>query len=261
MFVKTSSLTMYCEEHGRGDPLILLHGGTDTCRYWDPVMPYLTPHFRVITPDSRGHGRTDNPAGTLSYPQMAEDVLALVEALGLTRPAIGGWSDGGQIALEIGIRYPDAARALVVGGAGYRYSEDYVREIRQGTFTREDGTVDVDAWEAANPEGARSMRQAHRHVYGSEHWKNVLRWCAKLWLTPFGLTAADFAKITAPTVLMNGDRDPYFPVEETVEMFRMIAPAEMTIFPGADHSVPLTQPEAFARTLITFLERHPVPSG
>jgi pimeloyl-ACP methyl ester carboxylesterase len=255
MLVKTSTVTMYFEEHGAGEPLILLHGGTDTCHYWDPVVPYLASRFQVITPDSRGHGRTDNPAGRLSYPLMAEDVIAMIAALGLNRPAIGGWSDGGQIALEIGIRYPDATQALIVGGAGYRYSEEYVREIRQATFARDDGTVDVAAWAAANPEAAESMRLAHGQVCGPEHWQDVLQWCANLWLTTFGLTATDFAKITAPTLLVNGDRDPFFPVEETVEMFRLIAPAELAIFPGADHALPMAQPEAFARIVEAFLER------
>jgi pimeloyl-ACP methyl ester carboxylesterase len=250
--LQTNGLTLYYEEHGAGNPLILLHGGTDTCHYWDPVVPYLASHFRVITPDSRGHGRTNNPAGTLSYRLMAEDVIAMIAALGLEKPVIGGWSDGGQIALEIGIHYPDTARALIVGGAGYRYSEDYVREIRRATFTRDDGTVDVTAWQAANPEAAASMRAAH----GLKRWQDVLRWCAQLWLTPFGLSTAAFAKISAPTLLVNGDRDQFFPPEETVEMFRLIGPAELAIVPGADHSLSQTQSELFARTLEAFLERH-----
>jgi pimeloyl-ACP methyl ester carboxylesterase len=247
---------MYYEESGVGEPLVLLHGGTDTCQYWDPVIPYLTDRFRVIAPDSRGHVRTDNPSGTLSYPQMADDVIALIAALGLEKPIICGWSDGGQIALEIGIRYPDVARALVVGGAGYRFSDDYVREVRRAMFAREDGTIDVTAWEAANSEAVPGLQEVHGQVLGSEHWKAMLQWCAQLWLTPFGLTSTDFAKITTPTLLVNGDRDPFFPVEESVEMLRMIEPAELAIFPAADHSLPATQAKSFASAIMEFLERH-----
>jgi pimeloyl-ACP methyl ester carboxylesterase len=255
-FAQANGLRMYYEESGAGEPLILLHGGTDTGRYWDPILPYLANRYRIIAPDSRGHGRTDNPSGSLTYPQMAADVVALIPALGLEKPVVGGWSDGGQIALEIGIRYPNVARALVVGGAGYRFSPEYVLQVRLATFAHDDGTVDLAVWETANPEAIPPLREVHQHVYGPEHWQAVLQWCAQLWLTPFGLTASDFAKIAAPTLLVNGDRDQFFPVEEEVELLRMIKPAELAIFPGADHSLPTTRPEAFASVIVAFLDRH-----
>lgn len=255
-FVEANGLRIYYEERGTGKPLVLLHGGFETGWAWDLVMPRLSERFRVIAPDSRGHGRTNNPLGALSYPLMADDVLAFCDALELNRPAVGGWSDGGQIALEIGIRHPDAAGALLVGGAGYRYSDDYGRAIRESTFTRANNLVDLPEWQAANPESATTARDAHRHVYGEDHWKTLMQWCAELWLTPFGLTAEDFAKITAPTLVISGDRDPFFPVEESVEMFRMISTAELAILPGADHSLPSAQPDAFADTVAAFLGRH-----
>jgi pimeloyl-ACP methyl ester carboxylesterase len=71
----------------------------------------------VFTPDSRGHGRTDNPSGEISYRVLADDIAALVRALDLHKPMIAGYSDGGQVALEIGLRYPDLPRCLIVGGA------------------------------------------------------------------------------------------------------------------------------------------------
>jgi pimeloyl-ACP methyl ester carboxylesterase len=116
-YVNANGLDVYYEEVDAGAPLILLHGGTVTSARWQPQLPAFARHFRVITPDSRGHGRTNNPAGVLSYRLMADDMAALVQALGLDAPLICGYSDGGQIALEIGMRYPDLAAALVVGGA------------------------------------------------------------------------------------------------------------------------------------------------
>ncbi len=89
---------------------------------WQTHTPFFARHFRVIAPDSRGHGRANNPTGEFSYRLMADDVVALVQALGLTKPLICGYSDGGQTALEIGMRYPNLAAALVVGAAWYRSS-------------------------------------------------------------------------------------------------------------------------------------------
>lgn len=118
-YVSANGLDIYCEECSSGQPLILLHGGTVTHKMWEPWLPVFAPHFRVITPDSRGHGKTNNPSGPIHYRQMAEDVAALIQALDLTRPAVFGYSDGGQIALELAMRCPGLASTLVIGAAWY----------------------------------------------------------------------------------------------------------------------------------------------
>ena len=76
------------------------------------------------------HGRTDNPTGELGYRVMADDVAALVGALDLQRPLMLGYSDGGQIALELGMRYSGLARALVLGGTQFRFSVAYLEDAR-----------------------------------------------------------------------------------------------------------------------------------
>jgi len=116
-YILVNGLKMYFEECGSGKPLILLHGGTVTSSMWKIHIPFFAQHFRVFAPDSRGHGRTNNPTGEFSYRLMADDVAAFVQAMGLTKPFICGYSDGGQIALEIGMCYPNLAAALVVGAA------------------------------------------------------------------------------------------------------------------------------------------------
>lgn len=94
------------EEHGEGTPLVLIHGGLASSAAWAPAIAELTAGFRVIQLDSRGHGRSTNPGGQLSYARIADDVAALIAALGLIRPVVGGWSDGGQATLELGARHP-----------------------------------------------------------------------------------------------------------------------------------------------------------
>ena len=114
-YVQANDLNIHYERRGVGEPLILLHGGTLTGKMWEPYLPALSQHFEVITPDSRGHGKTDNPAQTLSYRAMADDVAAFIQALGLSQPLISGYSDGGQIALELGMHYPNLVKGLIVG--------------------------------------------------------------------------------------------------------------------------------------------------
>jgi pimeloyl-ACP methyl ester carboxylesterase len=89
-YIEANGLRVYYEVYGEGEPLLLLHGGTATSRSWASHLPAFTEHFRVFAPDSRGHGRTDNPTGELGYRAMADDVAALVDALGLRRPLILG---------------------------------------------------------------------------------------------------------------------------------------------------------------------------
>src|ERR671935_1734485 len=115
--IEMNGATLYYEERGTGTPVVLIHGGLVSSAMWEPVLPQLGGDFRVITPDSRGHGRSTIEGGGLSYPQIADDVAALISKLGLVRPVVGGYSDGGQVVLEFGARHPDVAGGRVVGGA------------------------------------------------------------------------------------------------------------------------------------------------
>jgi pimeloyl-ACP methyl ester carboxylesterase len=78
------------------------------------MIPLLADQFRVMTPDSRGHGRSTNPSGRLSFPTIADDLAAMIAALELDRPVVAGWSDGGQITLELAARHPGAAGPIIV---------------------------------------------------------------------------------------------------------------------------------------------------
>ena len=100
-YAQANGIEIYYEETGSGQPLVLLHGGTVTLKSWEKQIPSFAHHFRVIALDSRGHGRTKNPLETMSYRLLADDVAAFIRALELDRPLVCGYSDGGQIALEM----------------------------------------------------------------------------------------------------------------------------------------------------------------
>jgi pimeloyl-ACP methyl ester carboxylesterase len=232
--VKANGLEMYYEEVGSGAPLILLHGGTAIGSSWQPHLSELQKHFRVIMPDSRGHGRTNNPSGELSYCVMADDFAAFSQALGLTKPAIFGYSDGGQTVLEIGMRYPDLAAALVIGGATYQFSQLYYDTVNSFSFIN-NGAVDIEAMERDEPEWAASLKTEHATPDEPDKWKTLLKQITPLWLTPLDYSLADLRKITAPALILVGDRDEGVPVEQAVEMYRTIPNAELAVLPHADH--------------------------
>ena len=110
-FVHANGIDIHYVEMGDGEPLVLLHGGVvSTGPIWNnhPVsynehLSRLAEHFRVIAPDTRGAGATVHKNGTASFALLAEDVLALIDALRLDRPMIGGFSEGGITATLVGI--------------------------------------------------------------------------------------------------------------------------------------------------------------
>src|SRR5215203_3599175 len=204
--IEANGLLIYYEVHGEGEPLLLVHGGTATSQAWASHLPTFAEHFRVFTPDSRGHGKTDNPTSELGYRVMADDVAALVDALGLQRPLVLGYSDGGQIALELGMRYPGLARALVLGGTQFRFSEAYLEDVRALLGVTDGKEVDTGKLEREQPDFVAYLREAHGHVYGPEYWKTYVKKIAALWLTPLGYASEDLAAITDTALLLVGDR-------------------------------------------------------
>jgi pimeloyl-ACP methyl ester carboxylesterase len=256
--IQVHDLNVYYEEQGTGQPLVLVHGGLVTAASWAAYLPLFAPHFRVIAPDARGHGHTTNPSGALSYALLADDLAAFIQALKLDRPLICGYSDGGQVALEIGMRYPGLARALVVGGAWYTFSDAYRAGLRAMGF-ESPGVVHTEQMERVAPGLVELMQAWHAPQRGPDYWQTLARQIAPMWLTPLGYTAADFQKVTQPTLVVIGDRDEFIPVEEALGMFRLLPQAELAVCPGADHAFPFTRMDRFAAVVLDFLQRQRGP--
>jgi pimeloyl-ACP methyl ester carboxylesterase len=252
-YIQANGVDIYYEERGLGKPLLLIHGGTLTAESWQPYLAAFAEHYRVITPDSRGHGRTANPIGTMSYRLLADDMAALVQALDLHKPLICGYSDGGQVALEIGMRYPDLSQALVVGGAWFKFSEAYRAWVRAVLGDEQSPDVDTEQFEHENPDWAAGLQK----TYGPDDWKRLLKQIKPMWAAPLNYTPDDFAHVVAPTLVLLGDHDHFVPVEEAGEMYRLLPNAELAVVPGADHGAFFSAKVAFFQPLmLDFLLRH-----
>ncbi len=119
-YVEINGINLYVETHGTGRPLILLHGGLGSGEMFGPVLPALAAHHQVVTVDLQGHGRTADIDRPLDLRLMAGDIAALIDHLGLDRPALVGYSLGGGVALHTGARYPDKVSRLVLVSAHVR---------------------------------------------------------------------------------------------------------------------------------------------
>ncbi|MGD9511318.1 MAG: alpha/beta fold hydrolase, partial [Geminicoccaceae bacterium] len=102
-----NGVEIYYAVYGSGQPVILLHGGLGNSDYWGDLIPALAPHYRIITMDSRGHGRSTRDGQPYSYDLMASDVIGLMDHLKLGKADIVGWSDGAIIGLDIAMNHPD----------------------------------------------------------------------------------------------------------------------------------------------------------
>lgn len=239
-YIAANGLQIYYEVFGAGHPLILLHGGTATGRSWYGHIPTFAKGFRTITVDSRGHGKTDNPAGELRYTTMADDVAAFIREMLLESPLVLGFSDGAQIAIELGLRHPGLARALVLGGAYHRFSEQYQTGLRGYGFEGPDESGKARIREIPE-EWAAYLQQEHEGQGDPDYWKSLMNQIAVMWWTPLNYTAQDFASITVPTLVVSGDREEASEVEQSVELYRMIPKAELFIVPNAGHMVSADQ--------------------
>jgi pimeloyl-ACP methyl ester carboxylesterase len=255
MYIEANGLEVYYEAYGEGEPLMLIHGGTATSQSWASHLPAFTEHFEVFTPDSRGHGRTDNPTGELGYRVMADDLASLIDALGLQRPLVLGYSDGGQIALELGLCYPGLARALVLGGTQFRFSEAYLEAVRSLLGITEGEELDPEKLEREQPDWVAYLREAHGHVYGPEYWKSYVKQIAALWLKPLRYTPEDIAAVTDPVLLLAGDRDGVC-TEESIELFSVLPNAELAVAPASDHGFIEAKAGLFDALALDFLMRH-----
>jgi pimeloyl-ACP methyl ester carboxylesterase len=251
-YIQANGLNIYYEEHGQGPALLLIHGGTATAESWQPYLAAFAKHYRVITPDSRGHGKTANPTGIMSYRLLADDIAAFVQALDIRKPCIYGFSDGGQVALEIGMRYPDLPQALVVGAAWFKFTEAYRTWVRNLLGDEQSPDVDTQKFERENPEWAGWLQQ----VYGADHWKTALKQIKPMWATPLNYTPDDFAQVVAPTMVLVGDRDEVVPIAEASEMYGLLPNAELAVIPGAGHLASFENAPLAQTLVLDFLLRH-----
>jgi pimeloyl-ACP methyl ester carboxylesterase len=250
-YVQANGLRIFYRECGIGAPLILLHSGTAAGDEWNPLLPLFSHYFHVLVPDCRGHGRTENPAGMLSYRMMADDTMAFSRAVDLEQPIVCGWSDGGHIALEMGIHYRHSVQALVVGAAGCRFPKESMAEYKEIGFLGP-GEVNFEKIERDMPAAVKYWQETH----GEEQWKVLLTQLSHLWFAPLEHCTQHVRLIEAPVMLVAGDRDHTFSVEDTVDMYTHLMHGEIAILPNADHALRETHTDLFGQIVLDFFLRH-----
>lgn len=157
MRVKINDLDYHVEVYGEGFPLLLLHGFTGDSSTWTPFFPVWGKHSRLIIPDIVGHGKTESPEDINRYRMeaTAEDLILLLDHLGIEQVDLLGYSMGGRLALALALLYPERIRKLILESAspGLKTSEErMLRRMKDGelaNFIKDKGIKSfVDYWEA-----------------------------------------------------------------------------------------------------------------
>ena len=264
-YVSANGIDIHYVEAGQGEPLVLLHQGmVSTNPLWadSPVayaghMAVFAERFRVIAPDLRGCGRTANPGGgSISYAQLADDAAAMIDALGLDRPLVCGFSDGATLATILAIRSPGSVRAIV-NHAGYDLFNPQAPSLTMARQVLGGSPEATEADPAAAERFFDSSDQMRPLLDGmrAEHgdgWTTILTQTYERITTSPGYTFEDLRSITAPTLILAGDRDGFCAVEEGAEAYRMLDEGELAILPGQGHVIS----PAAVEVAIDFLGRH-----
>lgn len=239
-YARVNGIRLYHEIHGKGAPLLLLHGGVGDGRQFEKQLPDFVRRYRCIVPDSRAQGRSTDGDGPLSYHQMAEDMIALLDQLHIQRVDIMGWSDGGVIGLDLAMHHPERVRRVVTFGANFRADGLNQPDIDwNATASAESfGPEMKAAYEKQNPEPA--------------HYEQAMNKVIAMWRTQPQWSPAELGTIRARVLVGAGEHD-VIRRDHSEALAKAIPRAELWIVPGASHSVMIERPDLVNPKVLEFL--------
>ena len=211
-YAQANGIRYYYEISGKGEPLLLLHGGLGSTDMFKPIMPAFTEHRQVIAIDLQGHGRTELGRSKISLPDLGDDIASVLTQLGFKSVDVMGYSFGGGVAFRLAVQHPDMVRRLALVSAGFT-SEGFYPEMRE-----QQKQVGAGMAEAMKP---TPMYQSYVAVAPKpEDFPKLLQAMGDLMREQYDYSG-DVKKLTMPTMLIFGDSDMYRP-EHIVEFYKLL---------------------------------------
>jgi pimeloyl-ACP methyl ester carboxylesterase len=201
---------------GRGEPILLIHGGLADAGVWTAEIADLSRDHEVIVADSRGHGRSTRTDERLGYDLMTADYVALLDVLDTGPVTLVGSSDGGIIGLDMAMAHPEKLR----------------RVIAQAANARPDGLSGAMAAATAADDGAAFEAEV-----------------ARMWRTEPTWSDADLRRISVPTTIAIGDHDEAITMEHTEYLARTIPGARLVVLRGVGHFAMSEDPALYVRMI------------
>jgi pimeloyl-ACP methyl ester carboxylesterase len=242
MVVEVNGVELNCETTGEGAPLLWLHGFMGAGPDWKYIFKEAPAGFRVIAPDLRGHGASTNPSGKFSFRDAANDVLALLRFLAVDRVKAIGLSGGGITLLHMATAVPACIESMVIVSAP-PYFPSQARTLQRQTSESMFGEFQMDLMRKRHRHGNEQIDQlfAHARAFADCH-------------DDVSFTPPFLATITADTLIVFGDRDPFYPVSLAFDLRAAIPRSHLWVVPNAGHG-PVFGDRApqFVETALSFL--------
>ena len=254
-YASVNGIDLYYERHGAGAPLILLHGGLGTIdAIFGRLLPALAARREVIAVELQGHGHTADNGREMTYQAMADDIAALIARLGLERADVAGYSVGGGVTLQLGLRHPERVRRLVVISAPHA-TDGWFPEVLAGTAAMDPVAMIGSKWHQAYVSAAPRP----------DDWPLLVRNVSRLMASRYDWSAEIAARMKAPVLVINGDADSVRP-SHAVALYELLGggkadgfaagrgASQLLVVPRANH-LEILDRGALPPALLDYLER------
>lgn len=239
-YVEVNDIKVYYEIYGEGEPLLLLHGNSGSIKAMEYQIPELSKHFKVIAVDSRAQGRSTDSDKEITYALMASDMNELIDKLKLGSVYIVGWSDGGNIGLELAFAHPEKVNKLVAFGANYTF-ENFMAAPDSVVMDPNDSLIiKTSAFLQMYQDGLHKISPEIKRKLNDFPYKYPT------------FTKEQLKQIKVPTLIVAGDHD-LITLDQTITMFTCLPHSQLFIVPGATHFVPVEQSKLINSEVIKFL--------
>ncbi|MDW6005344.1 alpha/beta fold hydrolase [Vibrio mangrovi] len=246
--ISTDSAEIYYELSGNtaGKPLLLLHGGLGSMDEFHGVHEFLSPDHFIVSIDFRGHGKSTLGDLPLSYAQYQQDVETILKYLEIDHYSIFGFSDGGIVGYRLAASHPGQVEKLITLGAQWHLVADsQVTKILQSVtaeFWTQRFSQDVEKYNTTNPHpDIPKLVEAVRTVW--------------LDMTENGYPGQSVGRITCPTLIMRGDNDFLFLMQEALELKQQIKGSSFANIPLTAHASHQESPEIIGKIVHQFLSQ------
>jgi pimeloyl-ACP methyl ester carboxylesterase len=219
-----------------GEAVVLLHGGLSKTSSWDYILvPALEDDFHVFGYDRAGHGFTGDKQGSLHFEFQRDEAIAYLEDVVKEPAHLIGYSDGGIIALMVGIARPDLVKSIVAIGANYHY------DAPLSEFTEADVSEEEQAeYNLISPDAPHTLLE--KKIRMNEIWK-----------TEPDIALSDIATIQCPVLVLAGDDD-VIKHDHTISLYEALPLGQLAIVPGTSHGVVKEKPALMMANIMQFLE-------
>ncbi len=252
----STGIDMHYAEYGDadGEPILFLHGFTDSWFSFSPVLEYLPPKYHVFMLDQRGHGNSSKPETGYEIGDFAADAIAFMKALKLEPVTLIGHSMGSFVAQRVAVTAPELLSRLILVGSAADPRTDDMTGFLEAVMALEDPVPEAFARDFQISTIYRELPDDFMLKVVSESMKlPALVWRLALSHILSSSVISPLDRIQMPTLVIWGDRDTIFSKAEQEVLTASIPQAELHVYEETGHALHWEQPEQFARQLEAFI--------